>query len=94
MPALCPVNSGRIFFVIIRFKEADIMFYVKKALDDEMTIAIDVTDENVFCKCPCCGDEIQVDLGKLMKEPMAELIDTSVMCDNCSLAWRKENGYD
>ena len=30
--------------------------------------AIEITDENVFCLCPKCGDEVQVDITEVLKD--------------------------
>lgn len=39
------------------------MFYVKEQLNDAMEVSIEINDENVFCRCPHCGSEVQVDLA-------------------------------
>ena len=41
------------------------MFYIKTKLPDGKTVKTDVTDENVFTRCPECGKEIGVDLAEL-----------------------------
>lgn len=39
------------------------MFYVKEQLNDAMDVTIEINDENVYCRCPKCGGEVQVDLA-------------------------------
>ena len=36
------------------------MFYVKTKLNDDSVLEVDITRDNVFCRCPICGAEIQV----------------------------------
>lgn len=36
------------------------MFYVKEQLNDAMEFSAQINDENVFCRCPHCGSEVQV----------------------------------
>ena len=33
------------------------MFYVKEKLNEAVTVSIEITDTNVFTRCPGCGDE-------------------------------------
>ncbi len=66
------------------------MFYVKETVSDSMDVTIEINDENVFCRCPRCGDEVQVDLQEILKE--GDLFGTAVLCENCSL--RLMGGYD
>ena len=60
------------------------MFYVKEQLNDAMEVSIEINDENVFCRCPRCGTEIQVDLAEVFADEEIDLFDTAVMCKNCS----------
>lgn len=42
------------------------MVYVKEKLADGVEIRINITDENVFSKCPTCGRELPMgDLGEV-----------------------------
>lgn len=34
------------------------MFYVKTKLNHELTLEVDITPDNVFCRCPDCGKEV------------------------------------
>lgn len=40
------------------------MFYVKEPLTDTLEVHVEINDENVFCHCPVCGKEVQVNLEK------------------------------
>lgn len=60
------------------------MFYVKEKLNDTVGISIEINDENVFCRCPHCGSEVQVDLAEVFADGKVDLFGTSVLCDSCS----------
>ena len=60
------------------------MFYVKEQLNDAMEVSIEINDENVFCRCPRCGTEIQVDLAEVFADEEIDLFGTAVLCDSCS----------
>ena len=65
------------------------MFYVKETVSDSMDITIEINDENVFCRCPRCGDEVQVDLQEILSD--RDLFGTSVFCERCSEKMRGGN---
>ena len=75
------------------------MFYVKEQLNDAMEVSIEINDENVFCRCPHCGSEVQVDLADVFADGDVDLFGTAVLCDNCSrklmggAAWYNSEGY-
>ena len=58
------------------------MFYVKEKINDSMEISIEINDENVFCTCPKCGKEVEVDLVEVLEE--GDLVSTQVCCNTCS----------
>ncbi len=60
------------------------MFYVKERLNDSMEISIEITDENVFCRCPMCGSEVSVDITEFLSDGESDLYGTAVFCDECS----------
>lgn len=60
------------------------MFYVKEQLSDSMEVSIEINDENVFCTCPGCGDEVRVDLSEVFDDGKGDLFSTGVYCDKCS----------
>ena len=49
------------------------MFYIKTELPDGKTVKTEVTDENVFTRCPGCGDEVSVDLAELFSDSESDL---------------------
>lgn len=53
------------------------MFYVKEPINDAMEVTVEISDENVFCRCPVCGREVLGD-GK------GDLSGTAVLCEDCS----------
>ena len=60
------------------------MFYVKEKLNDALEVSIEINDENVFCKCPYCGTEMQVDLAEVFDGEAVDLFGTAVICHTCS----------
>ena len=60
------------------------MFYVKKSLGEDAGIRIDITDDNVFCRCSKCGCEVQVDIVEVIKETV-DLYGTEIFCDVCAM---------
>lgn len=49
------------------------MFYVKSQIGENSAIVTEITDENVFTRCPDCGSEIAVDLSDLADEGQHDL---------------------
>lgn len=60
------------------------MFYIKTKLPDGKTVKTDVTDENVFTRCPECGKEISVDLAELFFDGNGDLYSSAVICEGCT----------
>lgn len=60
------------------------MFYVKEQVNGLSAICIEIDDENVFCRCPHCGAEVQVDLADIFSDGNIDLFSTSVLCDRCA----------
>jgi len=50
------------------------MFYVKTQLNEETALTTEITDENVFTRCPRCGSEIAVDLADILSDGEGERI--------------------
>ena len=42
------------------------MFYVKEPIMDNMEFQMEITDKNVFCRCPVCGKEVSVNLEEVL----------------------------
>lgn len=66
------------------------MFYVKERINEGAEISIDITDENVFCRCPLCGREVAVDLEDVLSSG-GGLYGTAVFCERCAEK-RKHHG--
>jgi len=66
------------------------MFYVKEKLNDAVEATVEITDENVFTRCPGCGDEVSVDLAELFSDGESDLYGTAVYCKECSRKIRNE----
>lgn len=60
------------------------MFYVKEMMGDAVEVNIEINDENVFCRCPHCGSEVQVDLQEILSDSDSDLFGTAVLCENCT----------
>ena len=58
------------------------MFYVKETMGDAVEVNIEINDENVFCRCPHCGSEVQVDLQEILSDGDSDLFGTAVLCEN------------
>ena len=66
------------------------MFYVKERLSDILKVTVEITDKNVFTRCPGCGNEVSVDLAELFSDGESDLCGTAVYCDECSRKIRNE----
>lgn len=64
------------------------MFYMIERLNDSMKIYIEITDENVFCRCPICGLEVAVDIAEILRDSEGE----AVICDECDKQIRARGG--
>lgn len=60
------------------------MFYVKEKISPSAQVAVDIHDDNVFCNCPECGCEVEIDLVELFSDGESDLYSTSVFCIDCS----------
>ena len=60
------------------------MFYVKETINDAVEVKVEINDENVFCHCPRCGAEVQVDLNDFFGDEDFDLYGTNLLCDDCS----------
>ena len=61
------------------------MYYVKSKLADGCEINIDITDENVFTRCPNCGAEIPIDIVEESQIDGFDLCGTVCYCHECSV---------
>ena len=60
------------------------MFYVKAKINDSVEITTKIHDDNVFCICPGCGCEVEIDLAELFSDGESDLYGTAVYCTDCS----------
>ncbi len=67
------------------------MFYVKAIINDAVEITTEIQDDNVFCACPGCGCEVEVDLAEIFSMGNSDLYSTSVYCPKCSKAGLEGN---
>ena len=57
------------------------MYYVKELIHDNYT--------NVYCQCPHCRKEVQVDIGAMIEAGIADVLKTAVACDRCDSIFSK-----
>ena len=60
------------------------MFYIKTELANGKDVKIDITDENVFTRCPDCNRELPVDLVEILSDGEGDLFSTSIICSACT----------
>ena len=68
------------------------MFYVKTQLNDDAMLEVDITDTNVFCRCPLCGSEVPVDLNDFTGDADFNVITSGVACARCSRKYLEGDG--
>lgn len=60
------------------------MFYLKTKLANGKVVKTDITDENVFTRCPDCGRELPIDLVEVFSDGEGDLFSTSIICSACT----------
>jgi hypothetical protein len=60
------------------------MFYLKTKLANGKVVKTDITDENLFTRCPDCGRELPVDLVEVFSDGEGDLFSTSIICSTCT----------
>lgn len=60
------------------------MFYLKAKLANGKVVRTDITDENVFTRCPDCGRELSIDLVEVFSDGEGDLFSTSIICSTCT----------
>ena len=68
------------------------MFYIKTKLPDGKTTKTEITDENVFTRCPECGREMTVDLAELFSDGEGDMFSTGVICADCTEKRMEKHG--
>lgn len=61
------------------------MFYIKSQKPSGKTIRTEITDENVFTRCPECGRELPIDLADIFSDGEGDLFSTGILCSACAL---------
>ena len=59
------------------------MFYIKDTLYGAIEFTTEIGPDNVYCRCPYCGKEVQVDLSHLAAEVQSDLFGKAVLCEDC-----------
>ena len=67
------------------------MFYIKDKLYGAIEVTTEIGPDNVYCRCPYCGKEVQVNLSLLMFDGQGDLLSRSVVCDDCMSFVKEEN---
>lgn len=65
------------------------MFYVKETINEAVEVKIEIAD-NVFCCCPKCGVEVEVDLSEFIGDKDFDLYGSAVCCEKCSRKFFRE----
>ena len=60
------------------------MFYIKENLNEIMNIAIEISDKNVYCRCPKCGVEVPVDMSIFQGNEDFDIFSSNVYCAACT----------
>lgn len=60
------------------------MFYVKETINDAVEVKVEIDCDNVYCRCPRCCREVQVDLGEFFCDEDFDIYTTSLFCEDCS----------
>lgn len=60
------------------------MFYIKTVQPSDRSVTTDITDENVFTRCPECGREMPIDLAEVFSDGEGDLFSTSILCAACT----------
>jgi hypothetical protein len=60
------------------------MFYLKTQMPNGGVAKTEITDENVYTRCPDCGRELPVDLVEVFSDGKGALYSTSIICSACT----------
>ena len=69
------------------------MFYVREKISETVEVTVEIHDDNVFCTCPGCGCEVEINLAELFSDGEGDLYGTAVYCPECSGS-RLEGRYE
>ena len=59
------------------------MFYIKDKLYGAIEVTTEIGPDNVYCRCPYCRKEVQVNLSLLFGDSHEDLLSKSVLCSDC-----------
>ena len=60
------------------------MFYIKTREPGARVVRTEITDENVYTRCPDCGRELPIDLAEVFSDGEGDLFSTSIICSACT----------
>ena len=60
------------------------MFYLKTQMPNGKVVKTEITDENVYTRCPDCGRELPVDLVEIFSDGKGDLYSTNIICSACT----------
>lgn len=60
------------------------MFFVKAILAPGVCVHVDIRNDNVYTHCHCCGEEMRVNLNKVLASTRGTLEDTAMLCKDCT----------
>jgi|GEM_PF-190859 len=60
------------------------MFYLKTKMPNGEVVKTEITDENVYTRCPDCGRELPVDLVEIFSDGKGDLYSTNIICSACT----------
>ena len=60
------------------------MFYLKTKMPNGEVVKTEITDENVYTRCPDCGRELPVDLVEIFSDGEGDLYSTNIICSACT----------
>ena len=66
------------------------MFYVKAKLSPDVILIAKVRNDNIYTRCPDCGEELHIDLNHLIYEDQIDLDESACYCLNCFYKRLKE----
>ena len=69
------------------------MFYIKTRKRNGKTTRTEITDENVFTRCPECGRELSVDFAEVFGDGEGDLFSTAIICSACTKKRLPKRGY-
>lgn len=67
------------------------MFYIKQSFG-YCDVITEIHDDNVYCHCPVCGIEQQVDLAEVFKSDEIDLYGTTILCTKCTKEQMEKGG--